>query len=86
MKSFGFFLVRPKELSGPFFKLGLGVAAREAEASWKMYKSEGLQMSGSSMGTGMSVLETAHESALSVPAQCRPQPKLLILLLTELIQ
>ena len=51
MKSFGFFLVRPKELSGPFFKLGLGVAAREAEASWKMRKSEGLQMSGSSMGT-----------------------------------
>lgn len=32
-------------------------------------------MSGSSMGTGMSVLETAHESALSVPAQSGPQPK-----------
>ena len=58
------------------------MAAREAEASWKMCKFEGLQMFGSSMGTGMSVLEIAHESALSVPAQSRPQPKLLILLLT----
>ena len=76
MKSSGFFLGRPKELSGPFFKLALEVAAREAEASWKMCKSVGLQMSGSSVGTAMPLLEAARESAPSVPAQCTLQPKL----------
>lgn len=76
MKSSGFFLGRPKELSGPFLKLALEVAAREAEASWNMCKSVGLQISGSNVGTAMSLLEAARESAPSVPAQRRLQPKL----------